>query len=215
MADVGIRVLPWSPGRDGARPVDHAAQQHHRPGERRRAHLELRPVRLAGTDARLRLERLRRDAARAVGVGRQATRGQRRDRRPQQRLHACRSADCHARVGPWLSRADGGLLRDGPARYLVRPDDRGRHRGIAARARKGQRPKGSREGGPGAPAAPLHQVPRQGSDEGRRLAHRGRGRPVAHRRRSAGRHPRRDPRWRRRPREDIQRLPGDAGREPP
>ena len=34
-----------------------------------------------GADARLRLERLRRDAARAVGVGRQAPRRERRDRR--------------------------------------------------------------------------------------------------------------------------------------
>ena len=51
------------------------------------AHLrELRHLQLARAPARVRPQRLRRDAARAVGVGRQAPRGLAGDRRPGQRL---------------------------------------------------------------------------------------------------------------------------------
>ncbi len=53
----------------------------HGPVLRRRPPVELRRVRLAGAPARVRPQRLRRDAARAVGVGRQAPRGEHADRR--------------------------------------------------------------------------------------------------------------------------------------
>ena len=59
----------------------------HRPVLRRCPPLELRSLRLAGATARLRHQRLRRDAARAVGVGRQAACGEHADLRAQQRLH--------------------------------------------------------------------------------------------------------------------------------
>ncbi len=84
----GIRVLSRGTGRDGLRPVDDADQPDHRPGERRRTPVELRAVRFAGTNAGLRFERLRRDAPRAVGVGRQAPRRERGHRVAQQRVHA-------------------------------------------------------------------------------------------------------------------------------
>ena len=92
MAASAFAFYRGAPGRDGARPVDHAAERHHRPGQRRRAHLELRSVRLARANARLRLERLRRDPARAVGVGRQAPRRERRHRRARERFHGGRGA---------------------------------------------------------------------------------------------------------------------------
>ena len=50
---------------------------------RRRAPLELRHLRGAGAQARLRHQRLRRDAARPVRVGREAARGELRGRRPR------------------------------------------------------------------------------------------------------------------------------------
>ena len=54
---------------------------------RRRAPVELRRLRHARAHADLRHQRLRRDAARPVGVGREATGGELRGRRPQSRLH--------------------------------------------------------------------------------------------------------------------------------
>ena len=57
-------------------------------GLRRRPPLQLRRLRRARPPPRLRPQRLRRDAARALGVGRQAARGQLRDRRPRKRLQA-------------------------------------------------------------------------------------------------------------------------------
>ena len=219
MAASAFAFYRGAPGRDGARPVDHAAQQHHRPGQRRRAHLELRPVRLAGADARLRLERLRRDAARAVGVGRQATRGERRDRRPRataSRRAEARTADARDRArrtaSRWRPTRGCGLLDiwydqttadDIEASLLALGEG---HRRARAQPRRTARARLQR----------LFTKAR-GKDRMKadRLAHRGRRRPVADRRRSAGRHPRRDPGRRRRPREDVQRLPGDAGREPP
>ena len=118
-----------------------------------------------------------------------------------------------------LSRADGDVLRDAPARHLVRPDDRGRHRGIAARAREGQdrRAKGSAEkDGAGAPRAPLRQGPRQGPDEGEsarspRSSTASGGSSTIRRSSPTSR----SPGGAAGARKDVQRLPGDAGREPP
>ena len=57
-----------------------------RPAVRRCAPVELRPVRLARAAAAVRPERLRRDAARAVRVRREADGGELHDRGPQQRV---------------------------------------------------------------------------------------------------------------------------------
>ena len=190
MADSAFAFYRGAPAVMALRPVDDAAQRHHRPGQRRRPPVQLRPVRLAGADARLRRERLRRDAARAVGVGRQAARGQRRHRRPQQRLHA------RPRRGPRPSRRSRAYREQmaryaemRAARHLVRPDDRrptSRHQLIEA----GKRPSiGPPKDAKAAPPGDLRQGPRQGPDEGERLADRDRRRPMAHHGRSAGRQP--------------------------
>ena len=63
----------------------------HRPVLRRRPPLELRPLRLARAPARLRHQRLRRDAARAVGMGRQAARGEHADLRARAAASRSRS----------------------------------------------------------------------------------------------------------------------------
>jgi len=55
------------------------------------ARLQLRRVRFARASADLRHQRLRRDLARAVGVGPQAPYGQPRDRRSRPRFRRCRS----------------------------------------------------------------------------------------------------------------------------
>ena len=68
-----------------------------RPAVRRRPPVELRRVRLAGADAGVRPERLRRDAARPVRVRREADGGELHDRGPQQRVLQGRRARGDAR----------------------------------------------------------------------------------------------------------------------
>ena len=72
-------IMAQRPGRDAALRPDRAVL-------RRRAPVELRRVRLARAAPRFRPQRFRRDAARAVGVGRQAAGGEHVDRRARQRL---------------------------------------------------------------------------------------------------------------------------------
>ena len=96
------------------------------PGLRRRAHLELRRVRGSGPQARLRAERLRRDAARPVGVGRQADGGERRDRRPRRRSAGRPpAADRDGCVREYREGMRGVRARE-PSRRLVRPPQRER-----------------------------------------------------------------------------------------
>ena len=126
---VGLRLLPGHAGRDGLRPRLDPADRHRRPGQRRRPHLQLRPLRLPGASARLRRQRLRRDPARALGVGRQAAGGERRHRLPGQRLQRVddpRGDDGRrARLPP----VDGPLRDHAPHRRLVRLAHRRRHPG--------------------------------------------------------------------------------------
>ncbi len=83
-----------------------------RPAVRRRAPGQLRHLQLAGAASRLRPQRLRRDAARAVGVGRQAARGLRRRGRaaragsPRSR----RATSCARRWRPYRT-VDGRVRR--------------------------------------------------------------------------------------------------------
>ena len=75
-AGLGLHVLPRGGGDYGRRP---RADAHSGPGGaavRRRPPVQLRRLRGARPPARLRPQRLRRDAARAVGVGRQAAGGE-------------------------------------------------------------------------------------------------------------------------------------------
>ena len=76
----------------GVRPGRHPALGPQRPDLRRRPPVELRRVRLPGAADDVRHQRLRRDPSRSVGVGRQAARGEFRDRRPRPRVHARRPA---------------------------------------------------------------------------------------------------------------------------
>ena len=105
------------------------------------AHLvELRRLRLAGTRARLRHQRLRRDAARAVRVGREAARRELRDRRPRPRLHG-RAAPGRGARRPFARTASAmrEFAGDAQPRRLVRaPRRRGRSRRGSAGSRTTQ-----------------------------------------------------------------------------
>ena len=129
------------------------------------------------------------------------------------------SAAAHAHGCRWprsrLSRADGALLGDAPARHLVRPDDRGRHRGGGSSSGKPSRSGSSRKDAKArldaifSKARGKDQMKASGSlteivDGHWRIVD---DPPVVT--------ARRDPRRRRDPREDVQRLPGDPRREPP
>ena len=82
---LAVHLLSRDRGDHGVRPVAHPDDGAARAVLRRCPPVELRPVRGAGSPARLRSQRLRRDAAGAVRVGRQAAGGELRRRRPWQR----------------------------------------------------------------------------------------------------------------------------------
>ncbi len=90
-ARLAVHVLSRSGADHGQRPRGDAALGASGAVLRRRAPVELRRVRLARAAAGVRRQRLRRDAARAVGVGRQAPGGEHADRRAQQRLRRPRT----------------------------------------------------------------------------------------------------------------------------
>ena len=95
-------------------------QRHRRAGVRRRPHLELRRIRGSRPQTPLQPERLRRDAARPVGVGRQADGGQRRDRRPRHRAsRAERRATDRDRLRARVPRGDARLRGRKPPGCLV------------------------------------------------------------------------------------------------
>ena len=161
---VGVRVLPRRRLRHGQRPRRDAAHRPERAGLRRRPPVELRRLRRARPPPRLRHQRLRRDAARAVGVGRQAPgrqpgdRGARAGDEPQG-ARADRARE-RRRLPPGHERLRGyeqsrRLLRaHGPrADRRARGPDRARGHGRAARA---QHPEGAQEEQP-ARAAQAHE----------------------------------------------------------
>ena len=101
---------------------------------RRRPPGQLRWLRLTRAHARLRHQRLRRDPARPLRVGRQATGRQLRGRRPLQRPRHRRPRGRAADPRPHLRPGHGPLRRDGPPRPLVPPAQRrGDHRRPRAR----------------------------------------------------------------------------------
>ena len=83
---LALHVLPRRREDHGGGPEGHSAVGPRRPTLRRCPPLELRGVRLAGADAALRLERLRRDPPRALRVRRGSARRELHDRRAEQRL---------------------------------------------------------------------------------------------------------------------------------
>jgi hypothetical protein len=102
---LALHLLPRRRRGDGRRPRRDAHLRHHGPTLRGRALVELRAVRLTRTAPGLRHQRFRRDPARALGVGHQAARSQRRDRRQGPRLRHAGAAGC-GRVG--RTRLPGG-----------------------------------------------------------------------------------------------------------
>ena len=169
------------------------AHRHHRPGQRRRPPLELRALRLAGADPRLRRQRLRRDAARALGVGRQAARRERRHRRPRQRLQR-RARTARRRWPPSAATASGWPATPGmrliDVWYASITDADIREAAEATRAARGP----GRSRPPPAARGDLQQGPPARRHARLRVAHRGRRRPPGHPRRPAGHHARRRPR---------------------
>ena len=71
-AGVAVRVPARRPRGDGPRPGHHPGHRDHRAGLRRRPPAQLRAVRHPRAQPVVRAQRLRRDAARPLGVGRQA-----------------------------------------------------------------------------------------------------------------------------------------------
>ena len=119
-ARVAVRVPPRRRRGHGPRPGGHPGDRVAGPGVRRRPPAQLRRVRHSRAPPRLRRQRLRRDAARPVGVGRQATGGERRGRGSRRRREAGLGDDA---VGaPWrgLPVPHGGAVGDVAARRLVR-----------------------------------------------------------------------------------------------
>ena len=119
-----------APPPDGRRPRRRAAHRAARAALRRRAPLELRRVRRARPAAGVRHQRLRRDAAGPVRVGRQAARRQLRRRRPRPRLR--RQAAARRQPAPSAAptaRRCGEFAAMRDARPLVRaPRRRGARR---------------------------------------------------------------------------------------
>ena len=129
-AGVAVHVLPRRGLPDGGGSGRRASERTGRAALRRCASVELRRVRRARSAADVQHQRLRRDAAGPVRMGREAAGGQLRRRRPRSRLRRQAAAvdqpDGHARV----SGGDEGLRRDAQPRPLVRPHRRGRDRRV-------------------------------------------------------------------------------------
>ena len=85
-AGLAVHVLPRRGQDHGPRPRGNAALGSDRPVLRGRPPVELRRVRIARAQARVRHQRLRRDASRTLGVGRQAPGREHDHRRARQRL---------------------------------------------------------------------------------------------------------------------------------
>ena len=111
-AGVPVHLLPGRGAADGGGPGRHARLRAAGAAVRRRAPVQFRRVRLAGAEPGLRRQRLRRDPARPVRVGRQAAGREPGGGRTGQRL---------SRQGPAQDRPGGGRrLPDGDARVRRR-----------------------------------------------------------------------------------------------
>ena len=110
---------------------------------RRRPPLELRDLRRPRSQPGVGRQRLRRDPSRALGMGRQASRSQLRDRRAGPQLHPEGDPPRRPPNGPLLPRGDARVRRDAEPRRLVRAP---RRRHPARRPGQGRRPQAD-EGG--------------------------------------------------------------------
>ncbi len=118
-ARLAVRVLPGCGLPHGRGPRLDAAIGDPRPGVRRRARVELRPVRVPRAGAAVRHQRLRRDPPRPVGVGREAPRGEPRRRRAEQRVLRCRARRGDHGLGRRVPDGDAGVRVDAQPRRLV------------------------------------------------------------------------------------------------
>ena len=193
-ADGGLRLhlLPRCRPPHGPRPRRHPQDRPAHADLRGRPPVQLRAVRLPGAEPGLRHQRLRRDPARAVGVGREAAGGQPGDRRARQRLpDEGAPGDRAERRGP-LPHRHARVRAPALARGLVHPRHRG-HVDGQVRIGAGQGPpqeavedsgQGADEGQPRSPRS-LHRHRRRPADDHRSptadraaaRARRGRGRP--------------------------------------
>ena len=108
-----------------------------------RAPVQLRRVRLARAEPRLRHQRLRRDGARALGVGREAAGGELRGRRTRERVLSGGAARGCARHRSRLQGGDERLRADAEPRTLVlAPVGRAGNRAVQRR----RRPEAAEEG---------------------------------------------------------------------
>ena len=133
-AGLPVRVLPRRRVSDGGRPGGRAAHGAARPAVRRRAPDELRHLRGARPEARLQPQRLRRDAAGAVRVGREAARRELRGRGQGARLRRRGSPLGRDGGGAGVPRGDGALRGDAEHPRLVRA---ARRRGRSASSSAG------------------------------------------------------------------------------
>ena len=131
---LAVHVLPRDRGDHGVRSVAHPDDGVACAVLRRCAPVELRAVRGAGSPCRVRSQRLRRDAAGAVRVGRQAPGGECRRRRPRQRPPSQGAAGGGARCRRGLSDDDGQGGEDALPGCLVHAVRRGQ----AARGARSQ-----------------------------------------------------------------------------
>ena len=129
--------------------------------------------------ARVRLQRLRRDPARPVGVGREATRRELRGRRPRPRFLQEPPQGSRADAGPGLPRDDARHgFHDQPGGLVLPRRRRGGHPSA------GHGGSGDPVEGRGPPGGHRHQARQQGPDEGfdeggRQADHSGRRRALS------------------------------------
>ena len=141
-ARLARHLLPGRRAAHGVGPGRDARLRAHGPAVRRRPPHELRPLPVARAKPRLRHQRLRRDAAGAVGVGRQAPRRELRDRGARPRLRRAHATVDRPALRARLSRGDAGDGREARHRPLVhaprrRPHQGPRQRRWEARTRSG------------------------------------------------------------------------------
>ena len=133
-AGLAVYLLPRGGEDHGPRSRTDASLGAACPVLRRCAPVELRGVRLARTPARVRHQRLRRDAPRAMGVGRQASGGEHAGRRARQRLSNQGPGADRARHGRAIQDGDEGVRRhEGPRGLVLQARNRDRPADLAPR----------------------------------------------------------------------------------
>ena len=169
-AGVPVHVLPGRGAADGGGPGRHARLRAAGAAVRGRAPVEFRRVRLAGAEPGLRRQRLRRDPARAVRVGRQAAGREPGRGRTGQRV---------PRQGPPQDRPGGGRRlphrdarvrgADLPGRLVRAPGHRAGPRRVQVPG-QGEKVQGSREAAGQGPHRRQHEGAGQADHRGRRAA---------------------------------------------